>query len=103
MNRINNSLRDWIDEGGASLPTGKHGVDGWINNASTVSPVESLYPPSSVMRPQIENDRRPFLKAQAQITSTMVAGNDPNVYVEPIYWTYTWAQSHYKYTVTTAN
>ncbi|HVZ85886.1 MAG TPA: hypothetical protein VHG72_02900 [Polyangia bacterium] len=103
MNRINNNLRDWIDEGGASLPTGAHGVDGWINNSSTVSQVKTLYPPSSTMRPQIENDRRPFLKAQAQITSSMVAGSDPNVYVEPIYWTYTWAQSHYKYAVTTAN
>jgi hypothetical protein len=103
MNRVNDMFRDWLDEGGGSLPTGAHGVDSWINNSSTVSQFQSLYPPSSVMRPQIENDRAVYLGAEAQINSAMIAGTDKNVYIEPIYWTYLWAQKNYNYAVTTAN
>jgi hypothetical protein len=32
MNRSNNDLRDWLDEGGARLPKGEYGVDGWVND-----------------------------------------------------------------------
>jgi hypothetical protein len=103
LNRINNNFRDWMDEGGGSLPTGAHGVDSWINDAGVVSQFQQLYPPSSVMRPEIESDRSAYLGAMSQISTAMVAGTDPNVYIEPIYWVYTWAQKHYSYGVTTAN
>lgn len=55
------------------------------------------------MRPEIENDRAVYLGAHAQITRAVVAGTDTNVYIEPIYWTYTWAQKYYNYAVTTAD
>ena len=103
LNRINDNFRDWLDEGGSSLPTGAHGVDSWINDAATVAQFKQLYPPSSVMRPEIEADRAVYLGAQSQITSAMVAGKDPNVYIEPLWWTYSWAQKFYSYPVTTAN
>lgn len=32
MNRANNNLTDWLDEGGHQLPKGDWGVDGWIND-----------------------------------------------------------------------
>ena len=32
INRSNNDLRDWLDEGGARLPKGEYGVDGWVND-----------------------------------------------------------------------
>jgi hypothetical protein len=51
MNRANNNdLRDWLDEGGARLPKGGYGVDGWVNDPATVSRVRDFYPPSKVMR-----------------------------------------------------
>lgn len=45
MNRANNDLRDWLDEGGGRLPKGEYGVDGWVNDPATVSRVSELYPP----------------------------------------------------------
>lgn len=67
MNRANNNLRDWLDEGGGRLPKGEYGVDGWVNDPETVARVRDLNPPSSVIRPKMESDRRVFLKAMAQI------------------------------------
>jgi len=96
MNRSNNNLRDWLDEGGARLPKGKNGVDKWVNDADTVARVRELYPPSSMMRVKIENDRRMFLTAMAQIKQEMILGVDKNVYVEPAIWTIEWARNYYK-------
>jgi hypothetical protein len=67
MNRSNNNLRDWLDEGGSRLPKGEYGVDGWVSDDATVARVRELYPPSSTMRVKIEDDRRQFLNAMAQI------------------------------------
>ncbi|WP_437573424.1 hypothetical protein [Sorangium sp. So ce887] len=103
MNRGDNDLRDWLDEGGARLPKGQHGVDGWIDDEQTVAQVKELYPPSSVMRPRMEDDRRVFMKAMSQIKREMVLGIDKNVYVEPTIWTIEWAQSFYKYAPTRSN
>ena len=103
MNRANNDLRDWLDQGGARLPKGEYGVDGWINDPATVSRVRELYPPSAVMRAKIENDRRVFLNAMAQIKEGMMLGVDKNVYVEPTIWTIEWAQHYYKYPVSRSN
>jgi hypothetical protein len=97
MNRGNNDLRDWLDAGGSRLPKGEHGVDGWINDAATVAQVKELYPPSTVMRPRMEDDRKVFLTAMAKIKRGMILGTDKNVYVEPTIWTIEWAQSFYKY------
>jgi hypothetical protein len=102
MNRGTNDLRDWLDEGGP-LPTGKHGVDGWINDEATKAQVRQLYPPSSVIRKQIEDDRRIYFKALAQITRGMMAGADKNVYLEPLIWTVEWTQKHYNYQQTRSN
>jgi hypothetical protein len=103
MNRINNDLRDWLDEGGGRLPKGKYGVDGWVNDPATVARVRELYPPSSTMRVKIENDRRVFLTAMAQMKQEMILGVDKNVYVEPAIWTIEWARNFYKYPVTRSN
>lgn len=103
MNRVNNDLRDWLDAGGNRLPKGEHGVDGWVNNPDTVKRVRDLYPPSSVMRSKIENDRRVFLTSMAQIKREMILGVDKNTYVEPTIWTIEWARNFYKYPVTRSN
>jgi hypothetical protein len=103
MNRSNNNLRDWLDEGGSRLPKGQYGVDGWVSDAATVARVRELYPPSSTMRVKIENDRRQFLNAMAQIQQAMILGVDKNVYVEPAIWTIEWARDFYKYPVTRSN
>ena len=103
MNRSNNDLRDWLDQGGSRLPKGEYGVDGWVNDASTVARVRELYPPSSKMRVKTENDRRVFLQAMAQIKQEMILGVDKNVYVEPTIWTIEWARDFYKYPVTRSN
>jgi hypothetical protein len=103
MNRVNNNLRDWVDEEGSPLPKGQYGVDKWINNAETVARVRELYPPSSDIRAKIEGDRRQFLTAMAKIKKEMVLGVDKNVYVEPTIWTIEWARNHYKYPVTRSN
>ncbi len=103
MNRGDNNLRDWLDEGGASLPKGAHGVDGWINNDGIKTQVRELYPPSSELRPLLEEDRRSFLTAMAKIKSAMMAGSDKSTHVEPIIWTVEWVQGHYKYPQTRSN
>jgi hypothetical protein len=100
MNRINNNLRDWLDEDQARLPKGEFGVDAWVKDEATVARVRELYPPSTELRGQIEDDRRSFLGAMAQIKQDMVLGLDKNVYVEPAIWTIEWARDFYDYPVT---
>jgi hypothetical protein len=103
MNRGTNDLRDWLDEGGAMLPKGAHGVDSWINNDAIKTQIKELYPPSSELRPIIEEDRRLFMTAMAKIKSGMMAGNNKSTYVEPINWTVEWVQGFYKYPQTRSN
>jgi hypothetical protein len=103
MNRSNNDIRDWLDEGGQRIPKGEHGAGAWLNDPATVSRVRELYKPSSVMREKMENDRRLFLSAMAQVKQGTVLGVDKNVYVEPTIWTIEWAQHHYQYPITRAN
>jgi hypothetical protein len=103
MNRSNNDIRDWLDEGGQRIPKGEHGAGAWLNDPATVKRVRELYKPSSVMREKMENDRQMFLSAMAQVKQGMVLGADKNVYVEPTIWTIEWAQRHYKYPITRAN
>ncbi|WP_165373350.1 hypothetical protein [Sorangium cellulosum] len=103
MNRGDNDLRDWLDAGDARLPKGKHGVDGWVDDPETVAQVKELYPPSSVMRPRMEDDRRVFLAAMAKMKREMILGTDKNLYVEPAIWTIEWAQKFYKYPPTRSN
>ncbi|WP_437878824.1 RICIN domain-containing protein [Sorangium sp. So ce513] len=103
MNRGTNDLRDWLDAGGSRLPKGEHGVDGWIDDPTIVAQVKELYPPSTVMRPRMENDRRVFLSAMAKIKRDMILGTDKNVYVEPTIWTIEWARSFYSYPMTRSN
>ena len=55
------------------------------------------------MRVRIEDDRRVFLTAMAQMKQEMILGVDKNVYVEPAIWTIEWARNHYKYPVTRSN
>jgi hypothetical protein len=101
MNRGDNDLRDWLDEG--KLPTGETGADRWIGDETIKAQVRTLYPPSSVIRPQMEDDRRIYLKAMAKVRSGMLLGADKNVYVEPIVWSFEWAQRHYRYAATRSN
>jgi len=103
MNRSNNDIRDWLDEGGRRLPKGEYGADGWVNDPETVARVRELYKPSSVMRGKMEGDRRVFLNAMAQVKQGMVLGVDKNTYVEPTIWTIEWAQHFYKYPQTRSN
>jgi len=55
------------------------------------------------MRGTIENDRRPYLTAMAQIKEEMILGVDKNIYVEPTSWTFEWARDFYQYPVTRSN
>lgn len=103
MNRSNNDIRDWLDEGGDRIPKGAHGAGAWVNDPATVKRVRELYPTSAVMRGKMESDRRIFLGASAQIKDAMVLGVDKNTYVEPVIWTTEWAQKHYKYPVARSN
>ena len=104
MNRLNNDLRDWVEESSPKLPKGPYGVDGWINKPEVVNRVKELYPPSSVVRGYVEESRRPFLGAMAQIKQGMMLGNDKNIYVEPVIWTVEYVQrKKYKYPQTTSN
>ncbi len=82
MNRVNNNLRDWLDESSPRLPRGPYGVDSWINDRKTVARVKELYPPSSVIRPYVEEGRQTFLGAMAQIKQEMMLGTEKNIYVE---------------------
>jgi hypothetical protein len=97
LNRGTNDLRDWLEDGSLSH------ADAWLDDAATVARVRELYPPSSELRPIQEGDRRLFLAAMAKVRSGMVLGADPNVYVEPIVWTFEWAQRHYDYPATRSN
>jgi hypothetical protein len=104
MNRINNNLRDWLDEeDGRRLPRGEGGVDEWIADAATVDRVRELYPPTADMRAKVENDRRLYLTAMAEIKQEMILGVDKNLYVEPGIWTIEWARDFYRYPVTRSN
>jgi hypothetical protein len=104
LNRMNNDLRDWLDESASRLPKGPYGVDPWINNAKTVQRVKELYPPSSVIRPYVEEGRQTFLQAMASIKQEMMLGADKNVYVEPVIWTVEYVQrKKYRYPQTTSN
>jgi hypothetical protein len=103
MNRANNDIRDWLDEGGARIPKGDHGAGAWVNDPATVKRVRELYKPSSEMRAKMESDRRIFLGAMAQVKEGMMLGVDKNTYVEPIVWTTEWAQKYYKYPVARSN
>lgn len=103
MNRSNNDIRDWLDEGGQKIPKGQNGAGAWVNDPATTKRVRELYKPSSEMRAKMEGDRRIFLNAMAQVKEGMVLGVDKNTYVEPIVWTTEWAQKHYKYPVARSN
>lgn len=103
MNRANENMRDWLDEGDRQFPKGEYGADAWLKDPETVKKVRELYPPSSVMRTKMENDRRVFPNAMAQIKQGMVLGVDKNLYVEPTIWTIEWAQHYYKYATTRSN
>ncbi|MES2604973.1 MAG: hypothetical protein V4603_08550 [Pseudomonadota bacterium] len=104
INRINNNLRDWLDESPAKLPAGPYGVDGWINDPDKVKRVRELYPPSTVIREYNEQARRTFLGAMAAIKRGMIHGADKNLYVEPVIWTVEYVQrKKYKYPQTTSN
>ncbi|WP_437674117.1 hypothetical protein [Sorangium sp. So ce131] len=102
MNRGSNDLRDWLDNEGP-LPKGEHGVDSWIDDPEVVAQVKELYPPSTVMRPRMEDDRRVYLAAVSKIKREMILGTDKNVYVEPTIWTIEWAQNFYRYAPTRSN
>ncbi len=104
MNRINYDLRDWLDESPSRLPKGPYGVDGWINDATTVARVRELYPPSNVIRGYIEAARKSFLGSMADIKQGMILGADKNIYVEPVIWTVEYVQRQkYRYPQTTSN
>ncbi|HUF72663.1 MAG TPA: hypothetical protein VMR74_07175 [Gammaproteobacteria bacterium] len=104
MNRVNNDLRDWLDEDDRrNLPGGENGVDAWIDDPEAVARVRELYPPSKDMRAVLENDRRIFLSAMAEIREGMVLGVDKNVYVEPAIWTIEWTRDFYGYPITRSN
>jgi hypothetical protein len=51
----------------------------------------------------IENDHKSFFDSMVQIRNGMILGEDKNLYVEPIVWTFEWAQIHYRYADTLAN
>ncbi|HEY6556072.1 MAG TPA: hypothetical protein VI072_02325 [Polyangiaceae bacterium] len=101
MNRGSADLRDWLDAN--ALPAGETGADSWINDEAIKSQVRALYPPSSVIRPQMEDDRRIYLTAMTKIKRGMLLGSDNNLYVEPVVWTFEWAQRHYGYAATRSN
>jgi hypothetical protein len=104
LNRVNNDLRDWLDEASPKLPKGPYGVDGWVNHEETVNRVKELYPPSSVIRGYVEEGRQTFLGAMAQIKQAMLLGPDKNVHVEPVIWTVEYVQRQkYRYPQTTSN
>ena len=104
LNRMNNDLRDWLDEAPSRLPRGPYGVDAWVNDRKTVDRVKELYPPSSVFRPYVEEGRQTFLQAMASIKQDMMLGPDKNVYVEPVIWAVEYVQrKKYKYPQTTSN
>lgn len=104
LNRVNNDLRDWLDESSSKMPKGPYGADPWLNKPDVVKRVKELYPPSSVIRSYVEEGRQTFLGAMAQVKQGMLLGPDKNVYVEPVIWTVEYVQrKKYKYPQTTSN
>lgn len=103
MNRINNDLREWLDNNPDRLPSGEYGVDGWINDQQTVARVRELYPENEFWLRTIESDRRVFLESRGPIVEGMVMGDDKNMYVEPTIWTIEYSRTHYNYRLTTSN
>ncbi|HKP61743.1 MAG TPA: hypothetical protein VJV78_33665 [Polyangiales bacterium] len=95
MNRVSNDMRDRLDQNVL--------MTSWMGDATTVSQVRELYPPSSVVHPTIEKDRRLFFDAMAKIRGGMILGENQNLYVEPIVWAFEWAQKYYSYTDTVSN
>lgn len=78
-------------------------MDAFLLYETHLYQVRSLYPKSSELRPVMEDDRRVFLKAMAKIRNGMAVGSDKNTYIEPIVWTFEWAQKHYSYATTTSD
>lgn len=104
MNRINNDLREWLDNAPDRLPKGPYGVDGWITDTSTVNRVKELYPENSEWIPQIEEDRHMFLETMGEIKNAVMWSEDKNVYVEPVIWSIEYARyTLYDYPATTSN
>ncbi len=104
LNRLNNDMRDWLDESPSKLPKGPYGVDGWVNNSETVKRVRELYPPSSVVRGYVEEGRQTFLGSMAEIKQGMMLGSEKNVFVEPVIWMVEYVQrKKYRYPQTTSN
>lgn len=104
MNRTNNDLRLWMDKAPDRLPKGTYGVDGWINNPSTVARVKELYKDNDYFKETIESDRQGFLSAMGEIKKAMMIGPNKNIPVEPIIWTVEHVQRvKYKYPQTTSN
>jgi hypothetical protein len=104
MNRVNNDLRDWLEESSPKLPKGPYGVDGWINNPDVVNRVKELYPPSAVVRGYVEEGRQTFLGAMAQVKQGMMLSSEKNIFVEPVIWTVEYVQrKKYRYPQTTSN
>ncbi len=104
LNRVNDNLRDWVDEASPKLPRGPYGVDAWIGDQKIVDRVKELYPPSSVTRSYVEQGRQTFLQAMATIKQDMMLGPEKNVYVEPVIWTVEYVQRRkYRYPQTTSN
>jgi hypothetical protein len=57
-----------------------------------------------VIRGYVEDARKTFLGAMAEIKQGMVLGSDKNIYVEPVIWTVEYVQRQkYKYPQTTSN
>lgn len=95
MNRLNNNLRDWVDEDSPSLDLVRTAVDEWIHDDKTVARVRELYPQSSEMRRKVEADRRLFLAAMEKIQQGMILGVDKNIYIEPTIWMIESARQRY--------
>lgn len=91
MKRESNSMREKLDKGQLSV------------GADVAAQVRELYPTTSKLRAQIEADHKPFIEGMVQIRKGMMLGDDTNLGVEPIGWTFEWAQGHYSYADTIAN
>ena len=96
MNRMGNDFRDQLDNKTLQQVS-------WLGDADMEAKVREVYPPTAMVRPQIEQDRKPYFDAMAQIRGGMILGQNQNLYVEPIGWGFEWAQKFYKYTDTISN
>jgi hypothetical protein len=95
MNRMDNDLRESLDNGTLKAS--------WVADAAIAQQVREVYPPRAMVRPMIENDRTKFFDAMAQIRGGMLLGDNKNLNVEPIVWSFEWAQKFYKYADTISN